>query len=229
MKEAGVTTVMFSGDPIAPQPLTRTATEQQYRPEWYLTSTVLADTTAFARTYDQEQWNHAFGVSTLAARVDPDIQGSIFLWEWYFGTPSPTVTGGATVVPNLNTIYAVIQGMGPNVSAQNFRDALFAANPTQRAVSQPSLSWGDKGIWPYDDYLGIDDATEIWWDPTATGPDEIQRNGTGMYRYVEGGRRYLPGQWPDTDPELFVMEGSVDLYREPPPGEAAPQYPSPAP
>jgi hypothetical protein len=229
MKEAGVTTVMFSGDPIAPQPLTRTATEQQYRPEWYLTSTVLADTTAFARTYDQEQWSHAFGVSTLAARVDPSIQGTLFLWEWYFGTQAPSITGGATTIPNLNTLYAVVQGMGPAVSHENFRDALFAADPTQRAVSQPSLSWGEKEIWPYPDYLGIDDATEIWWDPVATGPDEIQRNGTGMYRYVDGGRRYLPGQWPDTDPDLFVVEGSVDLYREPPPGEAPPTYPSPAP
>jgi hypothetical protein len=95
-------------------------------------------------------------------------------------------------------------------------------------VSQPSLSWGDKGIWPYDDFLGIDDATELWWDPTASGPDEIQRNGQGMYRYSEGGQRYLPGAWPDTTPQAFVMEGSVDLYREPPPGEAPPDYPSPA-
>ena len=228
MKEAGVTTVMFSGDPIAPQPLTNVATSQDYRPEWYLTSTVLADTTAFARTYDQEQWNHAFGVTTLAARVSPEVSGTLFLWDWYFGTPSPTITGGATTVPNLNTLYAVVQGMGPTVTHENFRDALFAADPTQRAVSQPSLSWGDKGIWPYDDYLGIDDATELWWDPTATGPDEIQRNGTGMYRYVDGGTRYLPGQWPDTNPQVFVMEGSVELYTEPPPGEGYPDYPSPA-
>ena len=118
--------------------------------------------------------------------------------------------------------------MGPDVTPQNFKDALFAANATPSAVSQPSLSWGDKGFWPYDDYQGIDDATELWWDPTATGPDEIQRNGTGMYRYVDGGKRYLPGQWPDTDPKLFVMDGSVDIYRTPPPGEAAPTYPSPA-
>lgn len=228
MKEAGVTTVMFSGDPIAPQPLTRTATQQEYAPEWYITSTALADTTAFARTYDQEQWSHAFGVSTLAARVDPALQGTLFLWDWFFGTESPTVTGGAVVVPNLQVIYAVVEGMGPDVTHQNFRDALFAGLPTQRAISQPSLSWGDKGIWPYDDYLGIDDATLLWWDPTATGPDEIQRNGTGMYRYVDGGRRYLPGQWPETDPALFVTEGSVDLYREPPPGEGSPDYPSPA-
>jgi len=228
MKDAGVTTVMFTGDPIAPQPLTRAATSQGYSPEWYINSTALADTTAFARTYDQDQWKHAFGVTNLSARVDPSISGTLFLWNWYFGTPSPTVTGGATTVPNLQTLYAVLQGMGPNVSAQNFKDALFAADATRAAVSQPSLSWGDKGFWPYDDYAGIDDATILWWDPTTSGPDEIQRQGQGMYRYVDGGKRYLPGQWPDTDPPLFVTDGSVAIYTTPPPGEAAPTYPSPA-
>ncbi len=227
MKEAGVTTVMFSGDPIAPQPLTRVATNQGYSPEWYISSTALVDTTAFARSYDQDQWKHAFGVSTLSARVDPTISGNLFLWNWFFGTPSPTVTGGAVTVPPLNVLYAAVQGVGPTLTPQNFKDALFAADPTRRAVSAPSLSWGDKGIWPYDDYAGLDDATELWWDPSSTGPDEIQRQGQGMYRYVDGGKRYLPGEWPDTDPKVFVADDSVDIYRTPPAGEGAPDYPPP--
>jgi hypothetical protein len=229
MKEAGVTTVMFSGDPIAPQPLTRAATSQQYSPEWMVASVALADTTAFARTYDQDQWKNAFGISTLSARVDPSIAGNLFLWDWYYGTPSPTVTGGAVSVPPLTVFYAAMQGVGPTLTHQNFRDALFAADPTRRAISAPSLSWGDKGIWPYDDYAGLDDATEIWWDPTATGPDEIQRDGTGMWAYANGGERYLPGEWPDSPPSVFDPSNSVTIYREPPPGEGAPDYPSPNP
>ena len=31
------------------------------------------------------------------------------------------------------------------------------------------------------DYQGVDDATVFWWDATATGVDEIRREGTGMY------------------------------------------------
>ncbi|MCU1389838.1 MAG: hypothetical protein JWL72_3176, partial [Ilumatobacteraceae bacterium] len=42
------------------------------------------------------------------------------------------------------------------------------------AISQPSLSWGSHNIWPDPDYVGIDDGTEIWWDPSASGPDEIR-------------------------------------------------------
>ncbi len=70
------------------------------------------------------------------------------------------------------------------------------------AITQPYLSWGGPDLWPYVDYSGIDDATLIWWDPTATGPDEIRRDGTGMWQYADGGARFLPGAWP-TDSHLF--------------------------
>ena len=57
-----------------------------------------------------------------------------------------------------------------------------------------------------------DDATAVWWDPDATGKDEAGNEGTGMLRYVDGGRRYLPGEWP-TDPiPFFEEEGSVTIY-----------------
>ena len=56
MKDLGVTTILYSGDPLAPQTLTETATAQDYFPEWVLTGSALVDTTIFGRTYDQEQW-----------------------------------------------------------------------------------------------------------------------------------------------------------------------------
>jgi hypothetical protein len=227
LKDAGVTTVLFSGDPIAPQSLTQAATSQEYSPEWMVVSAVLADTSTFARTYDQDQWANAFGVSTLAARTDPSVGGARYLFEWFHGEPPPTETGSPTTIPMFNLFYAVIQGVGPNLTHENFRAALFSANPTQRAVTQPSLSYGDKGIWPFDDYLGIDDATEIWWDPDAEGPDEINRSGRGMWRFVDGGRRYLPGSWPETPPALFDPAGTVTIYTDIPPDEQVPDYPSP--
>ncbi len=90
-----------------------------------------------------------------------------------------------------------MQATGPNLTAENFRDTIFEVE-TQQAISQPYLTWGDHGFWPDVDYNGIDDATLIWWDPTATGQDEIRKDGTGMWQYVEGGKRYLPGEWPTT-------------------------------
>ena len=77
------------------------------------------------------------------------------------------------------------------------------------------------------DYHGVDDGTIIWWDPTATGPDEIRKDGTGMYQFVDGGKRYLPGECP-SESKLFDPNGAVAIYEVAPPGEEPPQYPSPA-
>lgn len=79
------------------------------------------------------------------------------------------------------------------------------------------------------DYNGIDDVSEIWWDPDATGVDELDKDGVGMYQWVNGGQRYLPGQWPETDPDVFNPEGAVSFYVDVPESErAAVDYPSPA-
>lgn len=88
-------------------------------------------------------------------------------------------------------------------------------------------SAAEKGRWDEVDYQGVDDATEVWWDPEAMGPDENGNDGLGMYRYVDGGERYLPGEWPETRPAVFQEEDSVTIYTERPADEAYPQYPSP--
>ena len=227
-KAAGVTTVVFSGDPVAPREFTKEATAQGYSPEWYIGTSALVDLNAFARTYDQDQWKHAFGYTYLAARVSPEISGYYALYKWYTGTEPPAKDTIGIFAPYPAVFYAVLQGVGPNLTSQTWRDALFSNPPTTSAISQPSLSWGDsKKIWPDTDYQGIDDATLIWWDPTASGPDEIRKEGQGMYQFVDGGKRYLPGEYP-TEDKFFNPEGAVPIYTVPPPGEAPPTYPSPA-
>jgi hypothetical protein len=226
LKAAGVTSVIFSGDPIAPQTLTRAATAQDYFPEWIISGSALTDTAAFGRTYDQRQWAHAFGVSFGAARTG--ITGAITLYKWYFGHKPPDLTGAAVSVIDAALFFPVISGVGPDLTAENFQRALFAAAPTPHAITQPSLSWGNKGFWPGTDYGGTDDATEVWWNPSISGPDELGRTGKGLYEYVDGGKRYLPGQWPTEPTKAFKKSGAVAIYTTPPPSEQVPNYPSPA-
>ena len=88
-KAAGVTSVLFSGDPISPRDFTREATAQGYYPEWVHIGSVLADTNIFARTYDQEQWANAFGITSLSARVDPTISGAPYRYKWFHGEAAP--------------------------------------------------------------------------------------------------------------------------------------------
>lgn len=227
LKASGVTTIIFSGDPVAPGDFSREATAQEYFPEWFIAASALVDTTAFARTYDQEQWQHAFGVSQLSARLTPEISGYYALYEWFTGQEPPANDSVGVIVPPLATFHAVAMGAGPNLTPETFRDSLFARQ-TIPAVSAPFLSWGDNGYWGDTDYNGIDDAVAIWWDPTATGPDEIRKDGTGMWQYIDGGKRYLPGEWPTEPMKIFDPDGAVAIYTESPPGEAPVEYPSPA-
>ncbi len=227
LKASGVTSVVLVTDPVAPRDFTREATAQQYFPEWIVGGATLVDTTAFSRTYDQEQWAHAFGVTQLAARYVPENGGYYRLYTWFTGQEPPAPDSIGVFMPPVALFMAVAQDMGPDVTAESFRDALFRIGDTVPAITQPYLSWGDRGIWDEPDYSGIDDATAFWWDATATGPDEIRRDGTGMYQYVDGGKRYLPGEWTEED-KMFVAEGAVPIYTGPPPGEEVPDYPSPA-
>jgi hypothetical protein len=229
LKAAGVTTVVFSGDPVAPRDFTKEATAQEYFPEWVISASTLVDVTAFARTYDQEQWKHAFGVTQLAARTPTDQIGSFFYYKWFTGADPPADGSIGVISPNPALFFAVLQGAGPNLTPETFRDAAFALPGTSDGlvISQPFLSYGDHGYWPDNDYLGVDDATAIWWDPAATGPDEIRKDGVGMYEFVDGGQRYLPGEWPAVD-KMFDPAGAVSIYTSPPPGEAPRDYPSPA-
>jgi len=227
MKEAGVTSVIFNGDPIAPREFTNEATAQNYFPEWVVTGSVLVDTAAFSRTYDQEQWANAFGISNLAARVDRTIGSSYAIYEWFNGEPPPAADNIGVITPTPNTFFAFLQATGPNLTIETFNEAGFAAEPTASALTEASLSWGTEGIWPDSlepDYRGVDDITEVWWDPAATGVDEIDRDGTGLWRYVDGGLRYKPGEIPEGPPNPFVEDGSVTIYTEPPTAEARPEY-----
>jgi hypothetical protein len=228
LKSAGVTTVFFTGDPIAPRTYTEEATRQEFFPEWVITGTILTDTAAFGRTYDQRQWAHAFGISYIPARVRSDEGDAIWrLHEWYHGKPPAAKDTYGVLWFMPATFYAALQAAGPNLTPQNFLNGLFAAEPTRRSVTQASVSWGDKGRWPKTDYHGVDDYSEIWWDPETTGPDEIRRQGAGVYQYVNGGKRYLYREMKREPPKVFDRDGAVAFYDEPPPEEKPPDYPPP--
>lgn len=216
MKEAGVTTIVFYGDPLAPQTLTRIATEQQYFPEWIVTGSVLVDTAAFSRTYDQQQWSRAFGVSNLTARVDPSTAGALYLYRWYYGEDAPADQTIPVLLPNIQFLYNPLQAVGTNLTPENIQKVLFGAPIIPSTPITPQISYGNRGVWPDLDFAAVDDQTEVWWDPEAVGPDELGRVGPGLYRYVDGGRRYLPGQWPKGEPKVFVQEGSVTIFDEAP-------------
>jgi hypothetical protein len=220
-KDSGVSSALFSGDPLSPIFFTQEATKAAYQPEWIITGSALTDVAFFARTYDQTQWGRAFGISYLTARVDESVtENELTLAQWHGGaklTSSPAILG-------LGRLYTGMHLAGPRLNPETFRDGLFSFKPTKGFITRFATSYG-RTIWPFDDYLAADDATEIWWDTSARGKDETGVDGAGLYRYVDGGKRFLPGEWPAGEPKAFVTDGTTLLYTERPPQDRLPEYP----
>ncbi len=227
MKSAGVTTVMIQADPILLPAFTQEATKQEWFPEWVLGGSPFIDTTTFARTFDQQQWEHAFGISYFPPQVDRSVNPPAQLYEWFHGESPPidAVLPLLLIYPQVALFFTGLEYAGPDLTVETFRDGLFVMPPFTGAVTQPTVSYGES-IWPSPDYAGIDDMVELWWDPDATGTDEGGEQGEGMYRYVAGAQRYLPGEHTD-EVAVFDPAGSVAVIEEIPADEVPPDYPSP--
>lgn len=226
LKAAGVTTVVFLGDPITPIYLTKAATEQNYFPEWIVTGTVLTDTAALARNYDPKQWAHAFGVSTLPVPTTHDASDAYRIYHWYYGKmPAANKTAG-TFYPNLLQLFQGIQMAGPDLTPDTFAGGMFRLPPTGGEPAAPRVSYGNPTLFRFAkaDFTGVDDSTLIWWDATAKGKDEQGKEGVGMYRYVNGGERYLPGKMPTALQPFFQKAGTVTGYESQPPELKTPEY-----
>lgn len=228
LREAHVTSVIVAGDPVYPAYLTREATAQGYFPEWVVMGYAFTDTAVFGRQYDQRQWAHAFGVSLLPARQADDIDELAQIVVWQTGRPPEASTFRLLVQAPL-LFFTGVHLAGPDLTPESFRAGLFRF-PARRPTSPPflHLSWGRHHIWPGVDVTGDDDATVIFWDPEATGPDEVGNEGKGLWRYALGGRRYLPGDWPDGDVGLSDRAASVTILQELPPDVRPPDYPAPS-
>jgi len=227
LKDAGVTTVIYTGDPVMPGSFTKEATAQDWHPEWVVGPTVLADTAIFARTFDQDQWAHAFGVALTPGRVPQDINRSYFLYRWFHGSPPPNNTYGV-INPSVLEFSRGVMMAGPKLTPQTFRDGLFRYPPSGGDPINPQQSWGKHGVWPGTDWYGTDDAGMLWWDPSAVGEDEVGQVGNGEYRYADGGKRYVRGKFPAKGQGgLFDTASSVTVFQQIPAESAAPDYPSP--
>lgn len=227
LKEAHVTSVVLAGDPIFPAYLTREATAQGYFPEWVLMGYAYTDTAVFGRTYDQRQWAHAFGVSLLPTRQTDAIDEFATVLKWQSGR-GPIASTFRALVQSPLIFFTGVHLAGPDLTPATFQRGLNSF-PANRPTSAPflHLSWGRHHVWNGVDLTGSDDAVVVWWDPKATGPDEVGDNGRGMYRYALEGRRYLPGQWP-RNTGLYDVRHSVTMLNTLPAGAAPPAYPSPA-
>jgi len=227
LKDAGVTTVVYTGDPLTPGDLTKEATAQNYFPEWVIGSNVLVDIALFGRTYDQEQWTHAFGLALTQSRVNQDANPAYNVYKWFNGVKPPNNTYGVILADMAQTMNG-INNAGPNLTPETFQGAVYNAPVQGGTPLAPRTSRGKHGLWPGIDVGGSDDTGLIWWNPKAHGEDEIGQVGDGLYEYVQMGKRWTLDDIPATDPGFFDPTGSITIFTSIPKQYQVPDYPSPA-
>ena len=214
LKATGATTIVFTGDPLFPASLTAQMTEQGYFPEWVMSGTVFADTNVFARRFDPRQWSHAFGLQLIPARLPKPQQDAYSVYKWWFGKEPPVQNSYGIIKAAVEQLMGGLQLAGPKLTPETFRDGLWHA-PAQKSGPKELgtlVTWGKHGYWPGVDVGGGDNAGVLYWDPNASGADETGAFGKGMYRLVEGGRRYTPSEWATASVKLFDPKGSVTIY-----------------
>lgn len=219
LKDEGVTTVIFGGDPVTPAALTEEATAQDYHPEWIHGGGFQVDSSLLARGFDQEQWVNGFGITPKApATADLEVHNQIY--QWAHGTMPPTNLS-QTLEPPLRALAIGIHLAGPELTPETFREGLLRYPPSGGGPTRPRMT--------YDYNQGGGDAAIIQWDPDVVGVAGGER-GRGMYRYADGGQRYALGEFPDTPEEagLFDFGTAVVEYGELPPEDRTPEYPPPA-
>ncbi|HVT42403.1 MAG TPA: hypothetical protein VHD39_05420, partial [Acidimicrobiales bacterium] len=223
LKSSGATSVVFAGDPIMPIYLTKAAASIGYYPEWIITGIVLTDTAALGRYYDQKEWAHAFGVTSLAVPVPVADGEAVHLYHWWYGAnASPASLAAPAIIPPIQQFFTGVQLAGPDLTPATFETGLFRAPPAGGGPTSPLDAYGYQGATPTPSYSSPADYTFLWYDAAAKGPDEEGTNGTGLMRYVHGGTRFKAGVVPTGPVPMFSVAGSVTSYPTPP--DAAPSY-----
>ncbi len=206
LQDAGVTTVVLTADPLFPIFLTKESTRQGYFPEWLIVGTALTDTTFFGRTYDPPQWQHAFGISPLWVQA-LDVATSGGYREYHHARPgSNRGDEGVQINVRRAPIQWILQGIqmaGPNLTADSFAQGMYNFPRSGGEPHTPLI------FFTREHPTAIKDYTEVWWNPQGSGRDETGKDGPGTMMKVDGGRRWLIGTWPRTEPKVFVMEGAV--------------------
>ena len=208
LHQENATTVAIVGDPLMPVFFTHEATKEGYFPEWLQTGTGLIDTTFFGRTYDQSQWAHMFGMSSLwvfwthlnvseGYREYHDTCPFVFPNDASQCADKKEGVGVNTYRAGFIYLFAGISGAGPNLTPKTFDQGMWDYPPTGGLPHVPLIRFTPQSP------VAIKDMTEVYWDVQQQGPDEIGNNGQGFLMKTNGGKRYQIGGWPTTDPQVL--------------------------
>ena len=136
---------------------------------------------------------------SVAGRVPQSENPNYTLYTWFHGSPPPNNTYNV-IVPTVSVLARGLTMAGQKLTPKTFQDGLFRYPPSGGDPVNPKQSWGKHGLWPFVDYWGSDDAGILWWDPNASGEDEVGKVAAGhlpvRQRRQALHARTLPGRGP---------------------------------
>jgi hypothetical protein len=192
LKADKVTTVLMFTDPIMPQFMTASASNQQYKPEWVYP----VFPQSLARQADKEQMLHSIDISPWHATTGAPNQrlcARIYKLADPHGTPQSGSQGIDFTCSLLMAFYAGLQQAGPVLSPQSMYRNWFTL-PNSSASS-------DFGRWSF----GAGQ-----WSPAASF-SVLQWNGTAHSNYDNGTGQWMPCGGPVDYPFINPKLGSGQL------------------
>ena len=220
MKSAGVNNiVMFTDGSVMGPALTNAAASQDYYPEWTITGFSVQDLDLYQKFENQKEWAHAFGTGWFTPYVVSEGDPLTALFDWFWGAGEGTRSDG--YFADVYDLYASVQLAGPSLTVATFTKALSAIPPAGGAASGQVTTYENVPAKP-----GLaHDFTLVWWNPNATGVANVLGNTeTGVEEYVNGGKRYAPGQEPSGPQPFFDPSQSVLSYPTLPASDTPPSY-----
>jgi hypothetical protein len=205
-KDAGVTSVICLCDAsYLVQFLFPQSTLQTYYPEWIVQNYGSQDTDPQMAVGSQnDQKTQVFGIRSWNKAIGHDLPFWAAIRE-----ADPTFPPELWVVSfpywDLLVIASGIQAAGPHLTPQAFQAGLYRTKFSNPGCGGPPYYQACVGFGP-GNHTMVQDSALIWYDtqarPRDTDPD-VGGPTRGGYCYVDGGRRYKPGDFPAGDPAFF--------------------------
>lgn len=201
-KADDVTTVIFASDPIIPEYVTGSATNQDYFPEWKIIGVAGTDLDTWARTWDQENVSGSlFGLSQLGAD-ETLFHREAERPETYRQATGTEIPDGATgSYYDLINTFNMLQTAGPSLTPQTMAEGVWSLPP----AGEPDYA---SGKWYYQtnpdgspgrSHTAREDSREIFWMADEEGFDGER----GTYVETYDGKRFDLGEWPQEEPPVY--------------------------
>lgn len=188
-QQQGISTIIWAGGEEQNQGIA--AAKIGYLPEIVLGGDNLVEVTLEGQTQDQTFWRNVFAYTTYERTV-PIEQAPCYQAAKEVDPNAPDIdirNFGCKIYPSLRQLFIGIQVAGPKLNPVEM-DRGFRAIPSI-ASNSPYVP---ACFYPAGDYTCVKDAVIQWWDPSGDDPGSTN---PGCMKLLEGGKRYLPGTWPN--------------------------------